>query len=73
MKRASVLADCSRNGPSKAERAHFVRVPAGAKALFEASWLIVFFSLLSGCSGVTDDDLSSSESESMINEGAVLG
>ena len=71
MKRASVLADCSRNGPSKAERAHFVRVPAGAKALFEASWLIVFFSLLSGCSGLTDDDLSSSQSKSMSSEEAV--
>ena len=71
MKRASALADCSRNGPSKAERAHFVRVPAGAKALFEASWLIVFFSLLSGCSGLTDDDLSSSQSKSMSSEEAV--
>ena len=71
MKRASVLADCSSNGPSKAERAHFVRVPAGAKALFEASWLIVFFSLLSGCSGLTDDDLSSSQSKSMSSEEAV--
>ena len=29
--------------------------------------------VLRGCAGVTDDDLSSSESESMINEGAVLG
>ena len=71
MKRASVLADCSRNGPPKAKRAHFVRVPAGAKALFEASWLIVFFSLLLGCSGLTDDDLSSSQSKSMSSEEAV--
>ena len=29
--------------------------------------------MLSGCAGVTDDDLSSSESESMVNENAVLG
>ena len=71
IKRTNVLAQCSMNGPSAAERAHFVRVPAGAKALFEASWLIVFFSLLSGCSGLTDDDLSSSQSKSMSSEEAV--
>ena len=71
IKRTNVLAQCSMNGPSKAERAHFVRIPAGAKALFEASWLIVFFSLLSGCSGLTDDDLSSSQSKSMSSEEAV--
>ena len=73
MKRASVLARCLGNGPSAAERAHLVRVPTGARAVAKASWLILFFSLLLGCAGVTDDDLSSSESESMItNEGAVL-
>ena len=59
MKRTNVLAQCSGNGPSAAERAHHVRVPTGARALFKASWLILFFSLLLGCAGVTDDDLSS--------------
>ena len=74
MKRASVLARCLGNGPSAAERAHLVRVPTGARAVAKASWLILFFSLLLGCAGVTDEDLSSSEPESMIvNEGAVLG
>ena len=73
MKRTSVLAQCSGNEPSAAKRAHRVRVLTGARAMAKASWLILFFSLLLGCAGVTDDDLSSSESESMINEGAVLG
>ena len=73
MKRTSVLARCLGNGPSAAERAHLVRVPTGARAVAKASWLILFFSLLLGCAGVTDEDLSSSEPESMItNEGAVL-
>jgi len=73
MKRASVLARCLGNVPSAAERAHLVRVPTGPRAVAKGSWLILFFSLLLGCAGVTDEDLSSSESESMINEGAVLG
>ncbi len=73
MKRTSVLARCLGNVPSAAERAHLVRVPTGPRAVAKASWLILFFSLLLGCAGVTDEDLSSSESESMINEGAVLG
>ena len=73
MKRASVLARCLGNGPSAAVRAQLVRVPTGARAVAKASWLILFFSLLLGCAGVTDEDLSSSEPESMItNEGAVL-
>ena len=73
MKRTNLLAQCSRNGPSAAKRAHLVRVPTGARAMAKATWLILFFSLLLGCAGVTDEDLSSSEPESMItNEGAVL-
>ena len=73
MKRASVLARCLGNGPSAAKRAHLVRVPTGARAVAKASWLILFFSLLLGCAGVTDEDLSSSEPEPMItNEVAVL-
>ncbi len=48
-------------------------MPTGPRAVAKGSWLILFFSLLLGCAGVTDEDLSSSESESMINEGAVLG
>ena len=72
MKRTNMLAHWSRNGPSAAERAHFARMPTDAIAMAKASCLILFFSLLLGCAGVTDDNLSSSESESMItNEGAV--
>ena len=74
MKRTNVLIQCSGNGPSAAERAHVVRVLTGVRAMAKASWLILFSSLLFGCAVVTDDDLSSSESESMIiNEGAGLG
>ena len=74
MKRTNLLAQCSRNGPSAAKRAHLVRVPTGTRAMAKATWLILFFSLLHGCAVVTDDDLSSSESESIIiNEGAGLG
>ena len=74
MKSTNRLTQCSGNGPSAAERAHFVRMPTGVIAMAKASWLILFFSLLLGCAGVVDDDLSSSESESMIiNEGAALG
>ena len=74
IKRTSVLARCLGNGPSAAERAHLVRVLTRARAMAKASWLILFFSLLLGCAGVTDEDLSSLESESMnVNEGAVLG
>ena len=71
IKRTNVLAQCSMNGPSAAERAHFVRVPTGIRAMAKASWLILFFSLLMGCAGVRDDELSSSESKSKGSEGAV--
>ena len=56
-KRTNVLAQCSGNGPPAAERAHFVWVPTGFRAMAKASWLILFFSLLLGCAGVTDEDL----------------
>ena len=44
----------------------FDLVAARARFLSKTSCTILGFALLSGCSGFTDGDLSSSESESMI-------
>ena len=73
MKRTNMLAKCPGVETQVANNSRLDLVAARARFLSKTSCTILGFALLSGCAGVTDEDLSSSESESMINEGAVQG